>query len=90
MRTINKQELETLNDKLTMARANSEKLETFIDWQKSVKSYTQKREGERFNKLIAEGLDEKQAQAEIKKPIPPLMVANYMADLLTVCRVESD
>ncbi|MGT2866401.1 phage/plasmid primase, P4 family [Streptococcus fryi] len=90
MRTINKQELETLNDKLTMARANNEKLETFIDWQKSVKSYTQKREEERLNKLMAEGLDDKQAQAEIKKPISPLMVATYMADLLTVCRVESD
>ncbi|MBS8050895.1 DNA primase, partial [Streptococcus suis] len=43
-----------------------------------------------YRKLLEDGLDDKQAQAEIKKPVPPLIVAQYMAELLTVCRIESD
>lgn len=66
------------------------KLKTFDNWEKSVKKYIATKQEERLNRLLADGMDEKQAQAEIAKPIPPLAVAQYMADLLTVCRIESD
>lgn len=69
---------------------HSFKLNTFKNWQENVRNFVYNKQSERLTQLIKEGLEEKQAQAELKKPIPPLTVAHYMAELLTICRIDSD
>ncbi|MDN2977919.1 DNA primase family protein [Streptococcus suis] len=74
----------------TPYNARDVRLRTFKGWQGKVFQFVQHKQEERYRKLLEDGLDDKQAQAEIKKPVPPLIVAQYMAELLTVCRIESD
>ena len=65
-------------------------LTTFKHWRKVVSDYAQRKREEFFKQLILDGMEEKKAQAESHKPLSPLTVACYMADLLHVCRIESD
>lgn len=74
----------------TQYNARDIRLRTFKGWQGKVFQFVQHKQEERYKKLLEDGLDDKQAQAEIKKPVPTLIVAQYMAELLTVCRIESD
>lgn len=92
MGTIKVEDLKKLDEEMKNARASQipTKLTSFKDWEKQVRSYIRIKQDERFSALLAEGVEEKQAKAEIKKAIPPLIVAQYIADLLTVCRIESD
>lgn len=74
----------------TGMEARDNHLATFKGWQRTVKHYVEIKQKERLTQLLSQNLTEDKAQAEIKKPLPPLLVANYIADLLIICRIKSD
>ncbi|MFA9414029.1 MULTISPECIES: phage/plasmid primase, P4 family [unclassified Streptococcus] len=69
---------------------DKQKLATFKGWQKQVKAYAYKKRQDLLAELIAKGKDRRKAEVEADKPLAPTLVAGIMAELLTVCRIESD
>lgn len=65
-------------------------LTTFADWQTVVKAYADQKRQELLARLVQAGEDHRKAEKEAGKPLPPTLVAEIMAELLTVCRIDSD
>lgn len=66
------------------------KLSTFKNWRHIVSEYVKTKQEQRYNKLLEQGKSEAAAQVELEKVLPPTIVADYMRELLHVCRIETD
>lgn len=68
----------------------TDRLTTFKDWQAVAGLAAQRVKDRLLADLLESGEDRRKAEEKAGKPLAPTLVARLMAELLTVCRIESD
>ncbi|MGT2896167.1 virulence-associated protein E [Streptococcus satellite phage Javan175] len=81
--------LEQVRDRPELQEVST-KLATLKGWQSVVSNYADTKRQELLESLLTKGEDKRKAEEQAEKPLAPTLVARIMAELLTVCRIESD